>query len=98
MINPSVGHIAGGPTKMELTGHLDCGGGALPTLLNMWQGSHYGGTELTLDQDGGVQFKESRLAPRCLPALAAHEQLRPSIYFIRILKYSGAGASNVISW
>ena len=51
MINPSVEYIAGGPTKMELTGHLDVGGDALPTLLNMWHGSHYGGTVLALDQD-----------------------------------------------
>lgn len=51
MINPSVEYIAGGPTKMELTGHLDVGGDSLPTLLNMWHGSHYGGTALSLDQD-----------------------------------------------
>ncbi len=51
MINPSVEYIAGGPTKMELTGHLDLGGDSLPTLLNMWHGSHYGGTVLTLAQD-----------------------------------------------
>ena len=51
MINPSVEYIAGGPTKMELTGHLDVGGSALPTLLNMWHGSHYGGTVLNLEQD-----------------------------------------------
>ena len=51
MINPSVEYIAGGPTKMELTGHLDVGGDSLPTLLNMWHGSHYGGTALTLGQD-----------------------------------------------
>ncbi len=51
MINPSVEYIAGGPTKMELTGHLDVGGSAFPTLLNMWQGSHYGGTVLELGQD-----------------------------------------------
>ncbi|MEO7101579.1 MAG: polysaccharide lyase family protein [Luteolibacter sp.] len=49
MINPSIEYIAGGPTKMELTGHLDVGGSAAPTLLNMWHGSHYGGTVLTLD-------------------------------------------------
>lgn len=48
MINPSVEYIAGGPTKMELTGHLDVGNGGLPTLLNMWHGSHYGGTVLSL--------------------------------------------------
>jgi rhamnogalacturonan endolyase len=51
MINPSVEYIAGGPTKMELTGHLDVGGAAMPTLLNMWHGSHYGGTSLSLARD-----------------------------------------------
>lgn len=51
LINPSVEYIAGGPTKMELTGHLDVGGEALPTLLNMWHGSHYGGASLTLARD-----------------------------------------------
>lgn len=51
MINPSTEYIAGGPTKMELTGHLDVGGKALPTLLNMWHGSHYGGSALSLAQD-----------------------------------------------
>ncbi|MEO5715581.1 MAG: polysaccharide lyase family protein [Luteolibacter sp.] len=48
MINPSVEYIAGGPTKMELTGHLDVGNGGAPTLLNMWHGSHYAGTALGL--------------------------------------------------
>ena len=51
MINPSIEYIAGGPTKMELTGHLDVGGDALPTLLNMWHGSHYGGSVLSLAKD-----------------------------------------------
>jgi rhamnogalacturonan endolyase len=51
MINPSVEYIAGGPTKMELTGHLDVGNDSQPTLLNMWHGSHYGGTVLVLDPD-----------------------------------------------
>lgn len=51
MINPSIEYVAGGPTKMELTGHLDVGGVALPTLLNMWHGSHYGGTVLSLAKD-----------------------------------------------
>jgi rhamnogalacturonan endolyase len=51
LINPSVEYIAGGPTKMELTGHLDVGNDALPTLLNMWHGSHYGGTSLSLKRD-----------------------------------------------
>jgi rhamnogalacturonan endolyase len=49
MINPSVEYIAGGPTKMELTGHLDVGNSSAPTLLNMWHGSHYAGTVLNLD-------------------------------------------------
>lgn len=49
MINPSAEYISGGCTKMELTGHLDVGSGARPTLLNMWHGSHYGGTVLRLD-------------------------------------------------
>ncbi|NQX02974.1 hypothetical protein HQ447_20130, partial [bacterium] len=51
MINPSIEYLAGGPTKMELTGHLDVGGSSLPTLLNMWHGSHYGGTVLSLEQN-----------------------------------------------
>lgn len=51
MINPAVEYLAGGPTKMELTGHLDVGDGGRPTLLNMWHGSHYGGTALSLKQD-----------------------------------------------
>lgn len=51
MINPAVEYLAGGPAKMELTGHLDVGGAAMPTLLNMWHGSHYGGTALGLARD-----------------------------------------------
>lgn len=51
MINPSMEYIAGGPTKMELTGHLDVGSGGLPTLLNMWHGSHYGGSVMNLNRD-----------------------------------------------
>lgn len=48
MINPSMEYIAGGPTKMELTGHLDVNPGGMPTLLNMWLGSHYGGSSLRI--------------------------------------------------
>jgi rhamnogalacturonan endolyase len=51
MINPSLEYIGGGPTKAELTGHLDCNPGGLPTLLNMWVGSHYGGTSLGVGTD-----------------------------------------------
>ena len=43
-INPAQEYLSGGPTKVELTGHLDCNGAALPTLLNYWRGSHYGGS------------------------------------------------------
>ncbi len=51
MINPSIEYIAGGPTKMELTAHLDVGNGGAPTMLNMWHGSHYAGTVLSLAAD-----------------------------------------------
>ena len=46
LVNPSTEYLGGGPTKAELTGHLDVNAGGLPTLLNMWLGSHYGGTVL----------------------------------------------------
>ncbi|WP_367873299.1 polysaccharide lyase family protein [Luteolibacter sp. Populi] len=46
MVNPSLEYIAGGPAKPELTGHLDVNPGGRPVLLNMWHGSHYGGTYL----------------------------------------------------
>jgi rhamnogalacturonan endolyase len=48
MINPSLEYLGGGPTKAELTGHLDVNPGGLPTLLNMWVGSHYGGTTVSV--------------------------------------------------
>ena len=50
LINPSIEYLAGGPTKVELTGHLDVNPGGAPTLLNMWHGSHYGGSSLVVDQ------------------------------------------------
>jgi rhamnogalacturonan endolyase len=50
MINPSIEYLAGGPTKVELTGHLDVNPGGLPTLLNMWHGSHYGGSSLVVGE------------------------------------------------
>jgi rhamnogalacturonan endolyase len=34
-----------------LTGHLDVNPGGVPTLLNMWLGSHYGGSSLSVAQD-----------------------------------------------
>jgi rhamnogalacturonan endolyase len=51
LINPSFEYIAGGPTKVELTAHLDCNPGGLPTLLNMWLGSHYGGSAFSIAKD-----------------------------------------------
>jgi rhamnogalacturonan endolyase len=47
-INPSMEYLSGGPTKVELTGHLDNNAGAAPTLLNYWRGSHYGGSSCVL--------------------------------------------------
>src|SRR5690606_14274387 len=51
MIHPSLESIAGGPTKPELTGHLDVNPGGRPVLLNMWHGSHYGGTVLNVREN-----------------------------------------------
>lgn len=51
LINPSMEYIAGGCTKVELTGHLDVNPGGTPTLLNMWLGSHYGGSSFRLARD-----------------------------------------------
>ena len=42
-INPSTEYLSGGPTKYELTGHLDISAEAAPVLLNYWRSSHYGG-------------------------------------------------------
>jgi rhamnogalacturonan endolyase len=47
-INPSMEFLSGGPTKVELTGHLDLTDTADPTLLDYWRGTHYGGSVLTL--------------------------------------------------
>lgn len=44
VVNPSNEYLGGGPTKVELTGHLDVNTGAAPTLCNYWVGSHYGGS------------------------------------------------------
>ncbi len=47
-INPSMEYLSGGPTHVELTGHLDDGNGGDPTLLDYWRGTHYGGSTLPL--------------------------------------------------
>jgi rhamnogalacturonan endolyase len=49
-------YIAGGPTKVELTGHLDVNPGGAPTLLNMWLGSHYGGSSFRIAR--GEEWKK----------------------------------------
>lgn len=46
IINPSFEYLSSGPNHFELTGHLDNGDGADPTLLNYWRGTHYGGSIL----------------------------------------------------
>jgi rhamnogalacturonan endolyase len=50
-VNPSFEYMSGGPTKAELTGHLDVNPGGTPTLLNMWLGSHYGGSAFAVGPD-----------------------------------------------
>jgi rhamnogalacturonan endolyase len=47
-INPSMEFLSGGPTKVELTGHLDDNEGGDPTILDYWRGTHYGGSILPL--------------------------------------------------
>jgi rhamnogalacturonan endolyase len=49
-VNPTIEYLSGGPTKVELTGHLDVNTGAAPTLLNYWRGSHYGGSRCDIAQ------------------------------------------------
>ncbi len=51
LLNPSAEYLAGGPTKMELTGHLDVNREGTPVLLNMWHGSHYGGSALSIAEN-----------------------------------------------
>jgi rhamnogalacturonan endolyase len=50
IINPTIEYLGGGPTKVELTGHLDVNAGAAPTLCNYWVGSHYGGSSFLVAQ------------------------------------------------
>ncbi len=50
VVNPTIEYLGGGPTKVELTGHLDTSAGAAPTLCNYWVGSHYGGSAFRVAQ------------------------------------------------
>jgi len=55
-INPTDEYLSGGPTKFELSAHRDAtftndqNAPAPPCLLNYWRGSHYGGSECSIDQ------------------------------------------------
>ena len=49
MINPSTEYIAGGPTKMELTGHLDGGRGGVHGILAVARSLFQIGEEPALD-------------------------------------------------
>ncbi|BCM93647.1 rhamnogalacturonate lyase [Abditibacteriota bacterium] len=56
MVNPTIEYLSGGPTKLELTAHRDATftdsltAPAVPTLLNYWRGSHYGGSRVEIAQ------------------------------------------------
>jgi rhamnogalacturonan endolyase len=50
VVNPTAEYLGGGPTKVELTGHLDVNAGAAPVLCNYWVGSHYGGSSFLVPQ------------------------------------------------
>ncbi|MES2777607.1 MAG: polysaccharide lyase family protein [Bacteroidota bacterium] len=47
-INPSMEYMSGGPTKYELTGHLNTDAVAAPCVLNYWRSSHYGSAEANI--------------------------------------------------
>jgi rhamnogalacturonan endolyase len=49
LINPSQEYLSSGPTKYELTAHIDDGAGGDPTILDYWRSSHYGGSTLSID-------------------------------------------------
>jgi rhamnogalacturonan endolyase len=48
LVNPSQEFLSGGPTKYELTAHLDDGAGGDPTILDYWRSTHYGGSSLDI--------------------------------------------------
>ena len=53
IVNPSIEYINGGPTRVELTGHIDLKDSPPvdPTLLFIWHGSHYGGMPIQIGSD-----------------------------------------------
>jgi rhamnogalacturonan endolyase len=48
-INPTVEFLSGGVTKDELDCHLDDNTGGDPLILDYWRGTHYGGTDCTVE-------------------------------------------------
>jgi len=48
-INPTDEFLSGGPTKVELSCHLDDNSPGYPTILDYWRGTHYGGSVLNVD-------------------------------------------------
>lgn len=76
-INPSFEFMAGGPTKAELTGHLDVNPGGTPTLLNMWLGSHYGGSSLVVGDNETWTKVVGPFAIYCNAATNHHAALWP---------------------
>jgi rhamnogalacturonan endolyase len=48
-INPTDEFLSGGPTKVELSCHLDDNSPGSPTILDYWRGTHYGGSVLNVN-------------------------------------------------
>ena len=84
LVNPSQEFISGGPTKVELTGHLDDGQGGDPTILDYWRSTHYGGSTLDIGANeewskvvGPILiYVDSAPTPQAIFADAEHEAAR----------------------
>jgi rhamnogalacturonan endolyase len=74
VVNPTIEYLGGGPTKVELTGHLDVNTGAAPTLCNYWVGSHYGGSAFNVKQEEAWTKVVGPMLVYC-NAGAGHEEL-----------------------
>jgi len=74
LVNPSNEYLGGGPTKVELTGHLDVNTGAAPTLCNYWVGSHYGGSSFQVAQNESWKKVVGPMLIYC-NAAASHEAM-----------------------